>query len=63
MKKCTCSERPLSILSSKAVIIDNVPYQEYIYACSNKKCEHYREPMVKRLINLFDRKTIIEEEI
>ena len=63
MKKCKCSDRPLSIISSKTVMVENVPYEELKFACSNKNCAEYHKPVVKQLINLLDRKTTIEEDI
>ena len=43
--------------------MDNVPYEELQFACSNKNCEHYKKPVARQLINLLDKKTTIEEEI
>ena len=63
MKKCNCSERPLMILSSQTVVIDDVPYTELKFGCSNKNCSKYKKPVVRQLINLLDRKTTIEENI
>ena len=63
MKKCKCSERPLTIISSKTVMVGNVPYEELKFACSNKNCTEYHKPVAKQLINLLDRKTTIEEDI
>ena len=63
MKTCTCSDRPLTIISSKTVMMDNVPYEELQFACSNKNCDYYKKPVVRQLINLLDKKTTIEETI
>lgn len=63
MKKCKCSERPLAIISSETVMVDNVPYEKLEFACSNKNCAEYHKPVVCQLINLLDRKTTIEEDI
>lgn len=63
MKTCTCSERPLTIVSSKTVMRDNVPYERLEFACSNKNCSEYHKPVVAQYINLLDRKTTFEEGI
>lgn len=63
MKKCTCSERPLMIVSAETVVRNGVPFEELKFACSNKNCSQYKKPVVRQLINLLDRKTTIEEDI
>ena len=46
MKKCKCSERPLSIISSKTVMVEDVPYEELKYKYPILKRHKYLYPLM-----------------
>lgn len=54
MYRCRCSERPLSIIDSRVVVEDSIPYQVLVFACSNNGCSEYKKPVYEKYINLFD---------
>lgn len=63
MKLCSCSPRPLGILDSKVVIIDEKPYQILVFGCTNKKCSEYKKPVVEKYINLLDNTDTFEKTL
>ena len=63
MKSCGCSERPLGILTSRVVMVENIPYQVLVFGCTNKACSEYKKPVVEKYINLLNNTETFEKTL
>ena len=54
MELCSCSPRPLGIINSRVEMQSQIPYQILDFACTNKKCNEYKEIVYSQAINLLD---------
>ncbi|MEG2929124.1 MAG: hypothetical protein RR846_06185 [Oscillospiraceae bacterium] len=62
-KKCSCSDRPLGIISSGVVMEQNKPYQVLEFACTNKLCGQYKKVVERQHINLLDNMDVRTERV
>lgn len=60
MRKCSCSDRPLGILSSRVEMSEGKPWQILVFGCTNKQCSEYMKPVFEKWINLLDNSEVKE---